>query len=322
MSDKIHDVVILGSGPAGYTAAIYAARANLNPIMIAGKFTPGGELMNTTDVENFPGFPEGIMGPDLMERMLHQAKRFGARVVYEDAVSLDLDNDIKEVHVSNGKSIKCLAVILATGSEYKKLGIDGEDEYTGFGVSWCATCDGAFFENKRVIVIGGGDSAMEEATFLTKYTDDVMLINRTDAFKASKIMLERVQKSGKVSILPNHSATSISGIEDNGVKRMSKINLVNNINGSPLPVDADAVFIAIGQSPRTDLVKDIVDLNEDGTIKTIGKTSKTNVKGLFACGDVTDPHYRQAITAAASGCIAAQDVEEYIGSISGTTFSK
>ena len=317
VEEKIHDVVIVGSGPAGYTAAIYTARANLKPVLIAGMLTPGGELMNTTEVENFPGFPDGIMGPELMERMQKQAEKFGTEIIFDDAVKMDLESEIKTIELSFGDIVKAKTVILATGSAYRKLGVEGEEEYTGHGVSWCATCDAAFFENKKVTVIGGGDSAMEEALFLTKFTDEIILINRTDNFRASEIMKERVFQSGKISVLTNHSVTKINGKERTTeagftVKEVDSITLVNSQTNNLINMPTDGLFIAIGQDPRTDLVKGQVDLNPDGTINVTRGTSITSIDGVFACGDVIDPHYRQAITAAASGCIAAQDVEHYL----------
>ena len=317
VEEKIHDVVIVGSGPAGYTAAIYTARANLKPVLIAGMLTPGGELMNTTEVENFPGFPDGIMGPELMERMQKQAEKFGTEIIFDDAVKMDLESEIKTIELSFGDIVKAKTVILATGSAYRKLGVEGEEEYTGHGVSWCATCDAAFFENKKVTVIGGGDSAMEEALFLTKFTDEIILINRTDNFRASEIMKERVFQSGKISVLTNHSVATINGKErttEDGftIKEVDSITLVNNQTNNNVNMPTDGLFIAIGQDPRTDLVKGQVDLNQDGTINVTRGTSITSIDGVFACGDVIDPHYRQAITAAASGCIAAQDVEHYL----------
>lgn len=317
VEEKIHDVVIVGSGPAGYTAAIYTARANLKPVLIAGMLTPGGELMNTTEVENFPGFPDGIMGPELMERMQKQAEKFGTEIIFDDAVKMDLESEIKTIELSFGDIVKAKTVILATGSAYRKLGVEGEEEYTGHGVSWCATCDAAFFENKKVTVIGGGDSAMEEALFLTKFTDEIILINRTDNFRASEIMKERVFQSGKISVLTNHSVAKINGKERTTeagftVKEVDSITLVNNQTNNNVNMPTDGLFIAIGQDPRTDLVKGQVDLNPDGTINVTRGTSITSIDGVFACGDVIDPHYRQAITAAASGCIAAQDVEHYL----------
>ena len=317
VEEKIHDVVIVGSGPAGYTAAIYTARANLKPVLIAGMLTPGGELMNTTEVENFPGFPDGIMGPELMERMQKQAEKFGTEIIFDDAVKMDLESEIKTIELSFGDIVKAKTVILATGSAYRKLGVEGEEEYTGHGVSWCATCDAAFFENKKVTVIGGGDSAMEEALFLTKFTDEIILINRTDNFRASEIMKERVFQSGKISVLTNHSVATINGKErttEDGftIKEVDSITLVNNQTNNNVNMPTDGLFIAIGQDPRTNLVKGQVDLNQDGTINVTRGTSITSLDGVFACGDVIDPHYRQAITAAASGCIAAQDVEHYL----------
>ena len=317
VEEKIHDVVIVGSGPAGYTAAIYTARANLKPVLIAGMLTPGGELMNTTEVENFPGFPDGIMGPELMERMQKQAEKFGTEIIFDDAVKMDLESEIKTIELSFGDIVKAKTVILATGSAYRKLGVEGEEEYTGHGVSWCATCDAAFFENKKVTVIGGGDSAMEEALFLTKFTDEIILINRTDNFRASEIMKERVFQSGKISVLTNHSVATINGKErttEDGftIKEVDSITLVNNQTNNNVNMPTDGLFIAIGQDPRTNLVKGQVDLNQDGTINVTRGTSITSIDGVFACGDVIDPHYRQAITAAASGCIAAQDVEHYL----------
>lgn len=311
------NVVIIGSGPAGYTAAIYAARANLSPILIASSLSAGGELMNTTEVENFPGFPDGIMGPDLMSRMKDQAEKFGTEIVYDDAVGIDISGDEKVVIMESGNQLATKTVILATGSEYRKLGVPGEEKYSGYGVSWCATCDGAFFKDKTVAVVGGGDSAMEEALFLTKFSNDVNLIHRSDQFKASSIMLNRVKEHPFVNILTHKTIKEIVGgekVNDFGipVKSISSLRLHDSSTDSEDLLDVDGVFVAIGQDPRNQLAQGKIDLREDGTIHVHPGSSVTSIPGIFACGDIIDPHYRQAITAAASGCIAAQDVEHYL----------
>jgi thioredoxin reductase (NADPH) len=302
-TDTIHDVVIVGSGPAGYTAAVYAARANLNPIVLAGMLEPGGELMKTTDVENYPGFPEGIMGPDLMGNFQAQAERFGAQIIFEDAESLELDGPIKKV-IADGETYLARAVIISTGSAHRTLGLENEAALCGSGVSYCATCDASFFKDVDVAVVGGGDSAAEEALFLTKFASKVYLIIRGEEMRASKIMADRVKAHPKIEIINNTAVAEILG-EGN----VTGLRLDHGLS-SILPVQG--LFVAIGNDPRTDLVKGQLELTEQGTIAVIGRTSMTSKPGVFAAGDVIDPTYRQAITAAASGCVAAQDVEHYL----------
>jgi thioredoxin reductase (NADPH) len=310
---QMRQVIIIGSGPAGYTAGIYAGRAQLAPLLIASSVEAGGELMNTTDVENFPGFPDGVMGPDLMDSMLAQATKFDTEVVLEDVTAVELDGDVKRVHVGEGRSHKvyeALTVIVASGSAYRKLGVAGEDRLSGHGVSWCATCDGFFFRGKDIAVVGGGDSAMEEATFLTKFADKVTLIHRGDSLRASKIMQERAFNDPKIEIAWNTRIDEIVGGDlVNGVK------LTSTSGGEDRHLPLDGVFIAIGNDPRTELVKDQLELTPEGTIKVDGRSSRTSIPGVFAAGDVIDPTYRQAVTAAASGTVAALDAEHYLAAL-------
>ena len=308
--DAVHDVVIVGSGPAGYTAAIYAARADLKPIVIAGSVTAGGELMNTTDVENYPGFIEGIMGPDLMTNMQQQAERFGADIRFEDVTSVALDGEIKTVTVEDGTVLRTRAVIMATGSAYRKLGLPNEERLSGHGVSWCATCDGFFFKEQNIAVVGGGDSAIEEATFLTKFASKVTLIHRREAFRASEIMQQRAFDDPKIEILWNKQVKDI-----HGEAKVESLTLEDTVTGETSELDITGLFVAIGSDPRVDLVKDQLDLTVDGTIAVDGRSSTTSVPGVFAAGDVVDPTYRQAITAAGSGCVAAIDVEHYLAAL-------
>lgn len=303
----IHDVIIVGSGPAGYTAAIYAARANLKPIVFAGALTAGGALMNTSDVENFPGFPEGLMGPDLMERMQAQAERFGADIRFEDATALALTDKIKTVTSEDGTEYRSKTVILATGSAYRELGLENEKRLSGKGVSWCATCDGFFFKDQDIAVVGGGDSALEEATFLTKFAKSVTLIHRREEFRGSKIMQERALSNDKIRVEWNTVVADVLGDD-----KMTGLKLADSKTGEERTLDATGLFIAIGHDPRVDLFKDVVDLDEEGYIACDGRSGKTNIPGVFACGDVVDHSYRQAITAAGSGCAAALDAERYL----------
>ena len=306
-ASEVRDVIIVGSGPAGYTAAVYTSRANLKPLLLAGSVTAGGELMNTTDVENYPGFPDGIMGPDLMENFEKQAARFGTEIQFEDVTELDLDGDIKTVTIGSGETFQARSIILSTGSAYRELGLPNEKRLSGHGVSWCATCDGFFFKDQDIAVIGGGDSAMEEALFLTKFARSVTVVHRRDSLRASKIMADRALAHEKISFVWN------SGVEDVlGQQKVTGLRLKNLIDGAESELSVTGVFVAIGNDPRTDLVKGKVDLTPEGTIAVDGRTSKTSINGVFAAGDVIDPTYRQAITASGSGCVAALDVEHYL----------
>jgi thioredoxin reductase (NADPH) len=306
-ASEVRDVIIVGSGPAGYTAAVYTARANLKPLLLAGSVTAGGELMNTTDVENYPGFPDGIMGPDLMENFEKQAARFGTEIKFEDVTDLDLDGDIKTVTIGTGETFRSRSIILSTGSAYRELGLPNEKRLSGHGVSWCATCDGFFFKDQDIAVIGGGDSAMEEALFLTKFAKSVTVVHRRDSLRASKIMADRALAHEKISFIWS------SGVEDVlGQEKVTGLRLKNLVDGTETELAVTGVFVAIGNDPRTDLVKGKLDLTPEGTIAVEGRTSKTSLKGVFAAGDVIDPTYRQAITASGSGCVAALDVEHYL----------
>ena len=307
-------VVIIGSGPAGYTAAIYAARANMSPLVVASSVEFGGDLMNTTDVDNFPGFPEGIMGPDLMMKMQAQAERFGAEILYDDVTSLELSGPIKRVTLGNGDVVEAHSVIVATGSAYRKLGIPDEDRLSGYGVSWCATCDGAFYREKTVAVVGGGDSAMEEATFLTRFADKVYVIHRSDTLRASAVMQERARNDEKIEFVFNATVEHIYGDDT-----VNGIGLVDTVTGEEKTLDVSGLFIAIGSDPRTHVVHGQLDLTSEGTIAVVGRSSRTNIEGVFAAGDVIDPSYRQAITAAGSGCQAALDAQHFLESLPKTT---
>ena len=307
--DQVHDVVVVGSGPAGYTAAIYTARANLKPIVLAGSVTAGGELMNTTDVENFPGFPEGIMGPELMMNMEQQASRFGAEIRHEDATALRLDQPVKEITLGSGEVLHTRTIILATGSAYRELGIPGEKELSGHGVSWCATCDGFFFREQNIAVVGGGDSAMEEALFLTKFASQVTVIHRREELRASQIMADRAKANPTIQFIWNTEVTRVEG-----ESKVSRLALRNTVTGEDSSLDVTGLFVAIGHDPRVDLFKDQLELTTEGTLHVHGRTSKTSLPGVFAAGDVLDPTYRQAVTAAGSGCVAAIDVEHWLAS--------
>ncbi|MBB5832980.1 thioredoxin-disulfide reductase [Brachybacterium aquaticum] len=303
----VHEVVIVGSGPAGYTAAIYTARAEMSPIVIAGALDAGGALMTTTDVENFPGFPEGVQGPELMASLQEQAERFGAEVVYEDAVDLQLEGDIKTVTLDDGTVYRAKALIITTGSAYRKLGVTGEETLSGKGVSWCATCDGFFFKDQDIIVVGGGDSAVEEATFLTRFGKSVTLVHRRDALRASKIMARRAEADPKLSFAWNSEIVSI-----NGEDKVESVTLRDTVTGEEREVATNAVFEAIGHLPRTDLLRDKLELDDEGYIVCQGRSTYTSVPGVFAAGDVVDHTYRQAITAAGTGCQAALDAERWL----------
>ena len=306
MSD-INEVVIVGSGPAGYTAAIYAARAQLKPIIYEGSVTAGGALMNTTEVENFPGFATGVMGPELMESMRKQVERFDAKIITDDIVSMKLTGDIKELTDGSGNTVKAKSVILAMGSAYKEIGLPNEKRLSGRGVSWCATCDGFFFREQVIAVVGGGDSAMEEANFLTRFASKVVLIHRRDSFRASKIMNERAQANPKIEFLFNHEVIDVLG-ED----KVVGLKLKNTVSGDESIKDFTGLFVAIGHLPRSELVVGQVELNSDGYVQVEGRSTKTKLAGVFACGDLVDFTYRQAVTAAGSGCQAALDAERYL----------
>ncbi|WP_029150255.1 thioredoxin-disulfide reductase [Microbacterium indicum] len=303
----MRDLIIIGSGPAAWTAAIYAARATLKPTVITSQVEVGGELMNTTEVENFPGFPEGIMGPDLMAKMQAQAEKFGAEVLYQDATELDVDGEVKKVTLGSGETLEAKALIYATGSANRKLGLPREEELSGHGISWCATCDGFFFREKEIVVVGGGDSAMEEANFLTKFASKVYLVHRRDEFRASRIMQQRVFDNPKIEVVWNSEIAELQGASG-----VTGVVLRDTVTGDTRELPIEGIFVAIGNDPRTHLVHDKLELSPAGTIALEGRSSRTSVKGVFAAGDVTDPHYRQAITAAASGTVAALDAEEYL----------
>ena len=302
----IHDVVIVGSGPAGYTAAIYAARAQLNPVILAGSVTAGGALMNTTEVENYPGFVTGIMGPELMTQMQEQVERFGADIRYEDVTALELEGDVKRITTSDGV-YEARTVIISTGSEYRHLGIDGEERLSGHGVSYCATCDGFFFKDQDIVVVGGGDSAMEEATFLTRFARSVTVVHRRDELRASAVMAKRAQEDPKISFAWNSRVVELHG-EDS----LTGVTLEDTVTGDRRRLEATGLFVAIGQVPRSELVADVLELDEAGYIKVEVPSQRTRIPGVFACGDVADPTYQQAITAAGSGCRAALDAEHYL----------
>ena len=306
MSD-LHELVIVGSGPAGYTAAIYAARAELSPIVYEGSVTAGGALMNTTEVENFPGFPEGVMGPDLMDSLRKQAEKFGAKLITDDIVEMDLTGEIKTLKDGSGNTLKAKSVILATGSAYKEIGLENEKRLSGRGVSWCATCDGFFFREKVLAVVGGGDSAMEEANFLTRFATKVYLIHRRDSLRASKIMAERAQANPKIEFIWNTEVIDVLGADK--VEGLKLRNLVTNEISEKA---FDGLFVAIGHVPRSELLVGQIDLDGEGYVKVEGRSTNTNQKGVFACGDLVDHTYRQAITAAGSGCAAALDAERFL----------
>ena len=310
----VHNVIIVGSGPAGYTAAIYLARAGLKPVVVAGALTPGGQLINTTDVENYPGFPDGVMGPDLMESMQRQAERFGAEIVFDDVESADLQGELKSVHLSGGQDLQTRTVIVATGSNYRHLNVPGELEYSGKGVSYCATCDGFFFRGKPIVVVGGGDSAMEEANFLARFGSSVTLIHRRDEFRASQIMVERTRENPKINLLMN---TVVERINGDG-KGVTSLDLRNTATNETSKIEANGVFVAIGHVPQTGFLGGQLDLDDHGYIR-IDETStgatRTSVPGVFAAGDCADAIYQQAIVAAGSGCRAALDVQSYLEDI-------
>jgi thioredoxin reductase (NADPH) len=306
----VRNVIIIGSGPAGYTAAIYAARANLNPLLLASSVEAGGELMNTTEVENYPGFPEGIQGPELMTKFQEQAERFGTEVILDDVTEVSLEGDVKTVKTGYSGVFEAASVIVATGSAYRKLGLADEERLSGRGISWCATCDGFFFKQKTIAVVGGGDSAMEEATFLTRFASKVYVIHRKDTLRASKIMQDRAFANDKIEFLWNSEVVGISG--ENAV---DGVTLKSTVDGTESHLELGGLFVAIGNDPRTHLFHGQLELTADGTIAVDGRSSRTNLPGVFAAGDVIDPTYRQAVTAAASGTVAALDAEHFLASL-------
>jgi len=303
----VRNVIIVGSGPAGYTAAVYTARADLKPLVFEGSVTAGGALMNTTEVENFPGFAQGIMGPQLMADMREQAERFGAEMITDDVVSMDLSGDIKTVEDGAGNLHRARAVILAMGSGYRELGLLNEKRLSGHGVSWCATCDGFFFRDQDIVVVGGGDSAIEEATFLTRFGRTVTLVHRRDQLRASKIMQDRAFANNKIQFAWNSHVVDILG-----EAKVTGVALQDAITGERRTVEATGVFVAIGHDPRSELVKGQVELDDEGYVRVDTPSSRTNLPGVFACGDLVDHTYRQAITAAGTGCTAALDAERYL----------
>lgn len=306
MSD-VRNVIIIGSGPAGYTAAVYAARAQLNPLVFEGAVTAGGALMNTTEVENYPGFAEGIMGPQLMEEMRKQAERFGAELITDDVTDVKLEGDIKTVTDGSGRSYQAKAVILAMGSGYRELGLENEKRLSGHGVSWCATCDGFFFREQEIAVVGGGDTAAEEATFLTRFAKKVYLIHRRDELRASKVMAERVLSNEKIEPVWNSQVVDVLGQD-----KVSGIVIADTVTGDKRELPVTGLFIAIGHDPRSELVRGVVDVDDEGYVKVDAPSTRTNVEGVFACGDLVDHTYRQAITAAGTGCSAALDAERFL----------
>jgi thioredoxin reductase (NADPH) len=316
VTDSIRDLVIIGSGPAGYTAAIYAARAGLAPVVVAGSVTAGGALMNTTDVENFPGFVDGVMGPDLMETMRKQAERFGAEILYDDVTEAVLDGPVKTVVTGGGETFRARAVILAMGSAYRELGLPEEKRLSGHGVSWCATCDGFFFRGQHVVVVGGGDSAVEEATFLTRFAETVTIVHRRDALRASKIMADRALADPKIRFAWNSTVVAVHGTD-----KVSGVTLRDTVTGAERELAATGVFVAIGHVPRSELVVGQVALDAEGYVLAGadgGRGTATSVAGVFACGDVVDHVYRQAITAAGTGCAAALDAQHYLAELDHT----
>ena len=317
MSNQEAELVIVGSGPAGYTAAVYAARAGLAPVVIAGSVNAGGALMTTTEVENFPGFVDGVQGPELMESMRAQAERFGAEIVYDDATRLDLSGDVKTIETGAGVTYRARAVILTMGSAYRKLGLPEEERLSGHGVSWCATCDGFFFREQEIVVVGGGDSAMEEALFLTRFASKVTVVHRRDEFRASRIMAQRVLDDPKIEVAWNSEVAAILGDE-----QVTGLTLRDTITGAERRLDATGVFVAIGHDPRSELVTGQVDTDADGYVRVAHPSTRTNLAGVFAAGDLVDHTYRQAITAAGTGCAAAQDAQHYLSHLAPATVSE
>ena len=312
-ASTIRDIIIVGSGPAGYTAAIYAARAGLSPLVVAGSVTAGGALMNTTEVENFPGFPEGVNGPDLMEGLQAQAERFGAEVLWDDAAELRLTEAVKTVVLADGTELKARSIVLATGSAYRELGIEDEKRLSGRGVSWCATCDGFFFREQEIAVVGGGDSAMEEATFLTRFASKVYLVHRRDELRASKIMVDRAVADPKIEFVWNSEVVGIDGTD-----KVTGLTLRDTVLGTERPLGVTGLFVAIGHVPRSELLTGQVDLDDEGYVLVEGRSQRTNLPGVFACGDLVDHTYRQAITAAGTGCAAALDAQHYLAALDDT----
>lgn len=310
MSDDVRNLIIIGSGPSGYTAAVYAARANLEPLVFEGSVTAGGALMNTTDVENFPGFPDGIMGPELMDKFRAQAERFGAQLVSDDVTEVDLTGEIKTVSLADGSTYRARAVILAMGSGYRKLGVAREDELSGHGVSWCATCDGFFFREQNIAVVGGGDSAVEEATFLTRFASKVTLVHRRDELRASKIMQDRAIANEKIEFAWNSEVAEL-----HGEGRLEQVTLRDTVTGDTRTIDATGLFIAIGHDPRSELLTGQVDLDDEGYVLVKPGSTATNLPGVFAAGDLVDHTYRQAITAAGTGCSSALDAERFLADL-------
>jgi thioredoxin reductase (NADPH) len=306
----VRNVIIIGSGPAGYTAALYTARAALKPLVFEGSVTAGGALMNTTDVENFPGFREGILGPDLMDSMRAQAERFGAELVTDDVVEARLDGDLKTVVTGRGETHTARAVILATGSAYREIGLENERRLSGHGVSWCATCDGFFFRDQDIAVVGGGDSAIEEATFLTRFARSVTVVHRREELRASKVMQDRAFANDKIRFRWNSEVVEIEGDA-----KVTGLTLRDTVTGEQSHLDVTALFVAIGHDPRTELFRDQLDLNTEGFVQVDGRSSRTSLPGVFACGDVVDHEYMQAVTAAGSGCVAALDAERYLAEL-------
>ena len=305
------NVIIIGSGPAGYTSALYLARAGYSPLVIAGALTPGGQLMNTTEVENYPGFADGILGPDLMEAMQKQAEKFGAQILLNDVISVDFNGDSKAVTTDDGVTYTSKAVIVSTGSQVRKLGVPGEQEYSGRGVSYCATCDGFFFREKPIVVVGGGDSAFEEALFLTRFGSCVTLIHRRDSFRASKIMVDRARKNSKINFVLDSVVCSVNGMDGDA----QSVTVKNVKTGETQNIEASGIFVAIGHSPSTSFLDGALELNEDGTIAVQGASTRTSIPGVFAAGDVVDSVYRQAISAAGMGCRAALDAQAYLNDL-------
>jgi thioredoxin reductase (NADPH) len=311
MANNHHNIIIIGSGPAGFTAALYAGRANLNPVIFEG-MQPGGQLTITTEVENYPGFENGIMGPELMDVMRKQAQRFGAKSIYKEITGVDFSKRPFTLKTYEGEEYKADAVIISTGASAKLLGLESENKYMGFGVSACATCDGFFYKGLKVLVVGGGDTAMEEADFLTKFASEVTVIHRREEFRASKIMTERAEKNPKIKFQTNKVVKEVLGKDENGRKVMTGAILEDTKTGKTEEVQADGLFIAIGHNPNTDLFKGVLDMDETGYLKVKGASTYTNVPGVFAAGDVADKTYRQAVTAAGTGCRAAIDAERWL----------